>query len=160
MGYLGKVDEREAAQLAHSEFLCLAILTLGEIRLAIILFDGVCNLCNAFIRWIILRDQQAYFKFAPLQSDTGQRVLSSQTSRGINTVLLVEDGRIYTKSEAALRILRQLGGIGRLSPALRLIPRGVRDGIYDFVARNRYGWFGRRDQCMVPTDDVRSRFLD
>ena len=78
----------------------------------------------------------------------------------MDTILLVEDGKIYAKSEAALRILRQLGEIGRLSPVLRVIPRRIRDGIYDFIARNRYGWFGRRDQCMIPTDDIRSRFLD
>ncbi len=128
--------------------------------MTIILFDGICNLCNALIRWIIQRDQRAHFKFSALQSDAGQRVLSSHAIPKIDTVLLVDDGRVYVKSEAALRILRQLGGIGRLSPVLRMIPRRMRDGIYDFVARNRYGWFGRQDQCMIPTDDVRSRFLD
>jgi predicted DCC family thiol-disulfide oxidoreductase YuxK len=128
--------------------------------MAIILFDGVCNLCNAFIRWIIQRDRRAHFKFAALQSEAGRGAISAYTIPEEETVLLVEDGSVYVKSEAALRIIRRLGWLGRLSPILRLIPRRMRDGVYDFVARNRYGWFGRRDRCMIPTDDVRPRFLD
>ena len=162
MGHLGKVDERESVELVPSEFSSDAFFgfVFGEVRLAIILFDGVCNLCNAFIRWIVRRDRRAHFKFAALQSPVSQQILPTQVSPEMDTVLLVESGKIYMKSEAVLRIIQQLGGVGRLSPILRVIPRRMRDRIYDFIARNRYAWFGRRDQCMIPTEEVRSRFLD
>ena len=128
----------------------------------VILFDGVCNLCNGAVQFIIKRDPDSVFRFASLQSDAGQDVLrrNNLSTEDFDTMVLVEGDAVFTKSTAALRILRRLGGIGRLAYAFIVIPRFVRDWVYTFVARNRYSWFGKRDECMVPTPDLKSRFLE
>jgi len=129
---------------------------------SILLFDGVCNLCNGAIQFIIPRDPAGTIRFAPLQSGLGTRV-QQQAGLSIDdleTVVLVEDGLAYTKSDAAIRVGEQLGGVYRLLSVGRLVPRGLRDRIYDFVADNRYDWFGRKDQCMIPDEDVSDRFLE
>ncbi len=128
----------------------------------VILFDGVCNLCNGAVQFIIKRDPDSVFRFASLQSDAGQDVLrrNNLPTEDFDTMVLVDDDAVFTKSTAALRILRRLGGIGRLAYAFIVIPRFVRDWVYTFVARNRYSWFGKRDECMVPTPDLKSRFLE
>lgn len=127
----------------------------------ILLFDGVCNLCDGSIQFIIPQDPEGKLRFAPLQSELGRTVrrqagLSTDT---LETVVLVDDGLAYTKSDAAIRIGEHLGGIYRLLSLGRLVPRRLRDRLYDFVAANRYNWFGRKDQCMVPDEDVSDRFL-
>ncbi len=128
----------------------------------ILLFDGVCNLCNSSIQFIIPRDPAGKLRFAPLQSDLGQRVREAAglSPDDLETVVLVDDGNAYTKSDAAIRVAEQLGGIYRLLSLGRVVPRGVRDRIYDFVAANRYDWFGQKDQCMIPDDDVSDRFIE
>lgn len=128
----------------------------------IILFDGVCNLCNSSVQFIIRRDRKKQFRFASLQGRTAQQLLamSGLDAEGQDTIVLVEDGKIYTRSTAVLRILRRLGGFWRLAYAYIIVPRFIRDGIYKFIARNRYRWFGRREECMVPEPGVRERFLD
>jgi predicted DCC family thiol-disulfide oxidoreductase YuxK len=128
----------------------------------ILVFDGVCNLCNGAIQFIIPRDPEGKIRFAPLQSELGVdiRDQSGISTDNLETVVFVDDGLAYTKSDAAIRIGEQLGGVFRLLSLGRLVPRRLRDRIYDFVAENRYDWFGQKDQCMIPDEDVSDRFLD
>jgi predicted DCC family thiol-disulfide oxidoreductase YuxK len=129
---------------------------------ALVLFDGVCNLCNAIVRFIIPRDPHGHFQFAPLTSQAAARALAAvPLAKDLpDSVVLVEDGRVYTRSEAALRIFRRLTFPWPLASCLVVLPRGLRDRLYDFVARRRYRWFGRQDRCMTPSPSIRSRFLD
>ncbi len=128
----------------------------------VILFDGVCNLCNGFVQFVIARDPQARFRFASLQSNAAASLLNGRIQNGPipDSVLLVEDGRIYTQSTAALRVARGLGFPWNLSYGFLIVPKPLRDAVYDWVASNRYEWFGKRAVCMVPTPDLRARFLD
>lgn len=127
----------------------------------VILFDGVCNLCNRFVQFVIERDPDGRYRFAPLQSGVGERLLADcgLDPDQRDTFVLVEDGSCYTKSEAALRVVTRLGGRYRLLVPAMYVPAFLRDPVYEFVAANRYDWFGKRDRCMAPTPDVRSRFL-
>lgn len=128
---------------------------------AIVLFDGVCNLCNGAVRFIVDRDPGGHFRFAPLQSDVGRELLARGGLQpdALDTMVLVEGDRCWTRSDAALRIVRRLSGAWPLLSVLRFLPRGLRDRAYRWVADHRYGWFGRRDICAVPTPDLRARFL-
>lgn len=128
----------------------------------IVLFDGVCNLCNRAIQFIIARDPTARFRFAPLQSATGERLLESCGRRPgeLDSMILVLDGRCHAKSGAALRIAGRLSGIWRLGAVFLIVPSPIRDWVYGFIAKRRYRWFGKTDTCMVPTPELRSRFLD
>ncbi len=129
----------------------------------ILFFDGLCNLCNHFVQVVIKHDKKARFRFSSLQSATGQAVqeyiLKEQGSLPDSLVLLYR-GRIYIKSAAALKTASLLGGVYSLLTAGYILPRTLRDAIYDVVARYRYKWFGKRDKCMVPTPELRARFLD
>jgi len=128
---------------------------------AIVLFDGVCNVCNSSVNFIIKRDAGRYFLFAPLQSPAGrawQEHLGLDAER-LETTVLIEDGRAYQRSAAALRIARRLGGLWPLVYAFAVVPPFLRDFAYSWFARRRYRWFGRRDACMAPAQDVRDRFL-
>ncbi|WJH35480.1 thiol-disulfide oxidoreductase DCC family protein [Paenibacillus aurantius] len=129
---------------------------------AILLYDGVCNLCSFVIRFVIPRDRAGKFVFASLQSETGRRLLlgSGLDPDALDTFVMVRGERTYIKSSAALRVLHELGGVW--SPALLFlaVPRPIRDFVYDRIARNRYRWFGRTDSCLVPTPDIRERFID
>jgi predicted DCC family thiol-disulfide oxidoreductase YuxK len=128
----------------------------------LILFDGVCNLCNGFVQFVIERDPDGRFQFGTLQSEAARRVLGQHDvpSRLPDSVVLVEEGRVFTESTAALRIIRHLRFPWPPLAALLAIPRPLRDWIYAMVARHRYRWFGKRDHCMVPTAALRSRFID
>lgn len=127
---------------------------------AIILFDGVCNLCNSSVQFIIRRDPAAYFSFASLQSEIGQQLLQEHQYHGqLDSVILIENNKLYAKSDAALRIVRRLPS-WRILSAGRFIPRSIRDSIYQFVAKHRYRWFGKQEVCMLPSPEIRSRFLD
>lgn len=129
----------------------------------IILFDGVCNLCNGFVQFIIKRDKEDVFRFASLQSDIGQKLLSERHIDGsvIDSVVLIEPGvAYYVKSDAALQVGAQITGYRTISRVLYLIPSGLRNIIYDLIARYRYAWFGKKDACMIPTPDLRAKFLD
>jgi predicted DCC family thiol-disulfide oxidoreductase YuxK len=127
----------------------------------IILFDGVCNLCNGSVQFIIKRDKDAKFRFASLQSDTGRKVLEQfhLPTDTFNSFILLEDGKIYTRSTAALRVFSRIKG-WKWAGALMYVPRFIRDGVYNLIARNRYRWFGKKDECMVPTPELKSRFLE
>ena len=130
---------------------------------SIVLFDGVCNLCNGAVLFIIDRDPRQRFLFAPLQSDFAVGLLASIDQEapvaGADSIVLIEDGRVYLRSAAALRVARQLSGLWPLLGVLALVPTGLRDRAYDLVARNRYRWFGRQEACRLPTPELRQRFL-
>lgn len=128
----------------------------------IVLFDGVCNLCNRYVQFLVERDDAGVFHFASLQSDVGRTLLAEhdRPTDELESVVLIEDGRCYEKSSAVLRIAYLLGGGYRLLWPFRFLPRWLRDRAYDFVANRRYSWFGKRDQCMVPSGDLESRFLE
>lgn len=129
----------------------------------IVLFDGVCNLCNRTIQHIIKRDKEDIFRFAALQSEIGKKLVSERnidTSK-VDSIILIEPGvAYYVKSEAALKIGRHLKGYRTLSSVLNLIPSSLRNIVYDFVAKNRYSWYGKKDQCMVPTPELKAKFLE
>ena len=127
----------------------------------VILFDGVCNLCNGFVQFVIARDREARFRFASLQSEAADRLLAGRLTIAAapESVVLVEGNRLYTQSSAAIRIVRALGFPWSLTTILLAVPPFIRDIVYAIVARNRYRWFGQRDVCMVPTPELRDRFL-
>jgi len=128
----------------------------------IILFDGVCNLCNNSVQFVIKRDKYDTFRFSALQSTSGQELVKQ---RGINTeeidsIILIEPQiAYYTKSDAVLKIAKSLSGGWPLLGIFLGIPKGMRDWVYDQVARNRYRWFGRKDSCMIPTEELKGKFL-
>ena len=130
--------------------------------MALVLFDGVCNLCNAIVRFIVPRDRQGHFQFATLTSDAAARALAAvpRAKELPDSVVLIEGGRVFTRSDAALRIFRRLNFPWPLAYGLIVLPQAFRDRVYDAVARRRYRWFGRRDECMIPDSSIRSRFLD
>ncbi len=134
---------------------------MGEPVKNILLFDGVCNLCNGLVRFIIKRDRIGKFKFASLQSEIGQQWLTrlGLTKNEFESFVFIQDDRYYLKSSAALKVLKELGGIWKSFYVLILIPRPVRDFIYNLVAKSRYRIFGKRDVCMVPTPELKERFL-
>lgn len=127
----------------------------------LLLFDGVCTLCNSSVDFVIQRDSHRRFRFASLQSEVGQQVLRehglSQTE--LDSVLYLQNGVLHTKSGAALRIAAQLNGFWPVFAVFLLIPPFLRDWVYAWVARNRYAWFGKRETCRVPTPEERSLFL-
>ncbi len=128
----------------------------------VLLFDGVCNLCNASVLFVIRRDRRSHFRFASLQSEAGQALLERfhLPANEFETFVLVEDGRCFVRSTAALRVVRKLNGLWPFLYVLIVIPGPIRDLLYNFAARRRYRWFGKREACMVPTPEQRSRFLD
>ena len=129
----------------------------------IILFDGVCNLCNASVNFIIKHDKKDLFRFVSLQSDLGQNILTyiGIYPSTIDSVILYEP-RIayYYKSSAVLEILKNLGGIFYFSILFKIIPKSILNMIYDFIAKNRYMWFGKKEYCIIPTLELKSKFLD
>ena len=128
----------------------------------IILFDGVCKFCNYWVNFAIKHDPKKNLRFAPFQSGAGQALLQQYQINvaAINSVILIEKGRVYRQSTAALRICRYLSGGWKIFYAFLIIPRFIRDFLYNIIARNRYRFFGRNENCMVPTPDVRERFLE
>lgn len=133
-----------------------------DIKSPILLFDGVCNLCNASVQWVLKRDRKGIFKFAALQSETGQRLLQQFgfSQENFDTVVLVDGEKVFTRSDAPLEIARRLGGLWSLFFVFKIIPRFLRDAVYNWVARNRYRWFGRKEECMLPRPEWKNRFLD
>jgi predicted DCC family thiol-disulfide oxidoreductase YuxK len=125
------------------------------------LFDGVCTLCNSAVQFIIPRDPEGHIRFAPLQSAPGKALLSGHglDPGALDSVVLIEDGNVYQKSAAVIRVAELLGWPYRAARIGRLLPPAVLDQLYDIVAASRYDIFGRKDQCMVPSDDVSDRFL-
>ncbi len=127
----------------------------------IILFDGVCNFCNASINFLIDRDKKSVFKFAALQSEPGKEILKKYniTFTELDSVMAEKDGKLYQKSDAALEIARNMSGGWKLLYGFKIIPRFIRDFVYDIVAKNRYRFMGKMDACRIPTPELRARFL-
>jgi predicted DCC family thiol-disulfide oxidoreductase YuxK len=127
----------------------------------IILFDGVCNFCNFWIRFVFKHDKNGNFKFAHLQSETAWSLMKKYEldASQLETVILIDGGQIFLHSNAALRICRYLNGAWPLIYALTIIPAPLRDAVYRLVSRKRYQWFGKSDQCLMPTPEMKSRFL-
>jgi len=127
----------------------------------VIFFDGVCNFCSFWVRFVIRRDPAGKFRFAPLQSPMGREACRALglPEEPLQSVILKEESRYFIQSTASLRILRQLTGLWPLMAVFIMVPAPVRNLIYKFIATNRYRWFGRNDSCFVPTPEIRSRFL-
>jgi predicted DCC family thiol-disulfide oxidoreductase YuxK len=127
----------------------------------ILLFDGHCNLCNAWVHFIVKRDTEKIIRFASLQSKAGRQMLEKHKieENYIESIVLFEEGNYFVSSTAALRTLSYLDGWQKHLIFLTVVPRSLRDLAYRFIAKNRYKWFGRREQCMVPTAELSKRFL-
>jgi predicted DCC family thiol-disulfide oxidoreductase YuxK len=128
----------------------------------IILFDGVCNFCNYWVNFSIKRDKNKILRFTPLQGETAKKLLSQfdLNPNKLSSVILIENGKVYTQSSAAFRLCKHLDGGWKLAYGLMIIPKFIRDFFYNIIARNRYKWFGKKEACMVPTPEVKERFLD
>jgi predicted DCC family thiol-disulfide oxidoreductase YuxK len=133
-----------------------------EVDAPVILFDGVCNLCTGGVRFVIGRDARKRFRFASLQSPVAEKLLGAQGRGGdrLESVVLVVGERTYRKSTAALLIARRLDGLWPLLSALLVIPRPLRDAVYDWIGKRRYRLFGKRDACWRPQAELAERFLD
>jgi predicted DCC family thiol-disulfide oxidoreductase YuxK len=134
----------------------------GPVDHPVILFDGVCNLCNSSVQFIITHDPRGRFRFSALQSEFGQ---SQLTRYGLNkerllSVVLLINNKAHDKSRAALEIARRLSGLWPLMYTFIIVPPFIRDFVYDWISKNRYKWFGRQDECMIPTPELRSRFIN
>ena len=128
----------------------------------IILFDGVCNLCNSSVQYVIKHDKKDVFRFVPIQSGLGQKIIKhiGISLKHIDSVVLYKPGKAYYyKSTAALEIAKCLGGIFTYATIFRMIPSGIRDIFYDYIAKNRYKWYGKNESCMIPTAELKSKFL-
>lgn len=127
----------------------------------IVLFDGECNFCNSSVQFIIKRDPANRFLFSSLQSETGKKYVKQfHIPDDVDSLVLIENGKAYTKSAAALHIAKKLDGLWHLLFLFILVPRKIRDKVYDYVAKNRYKWFGKQEEaCMLPTPEERKRFI-
>lgn len=128
---------------------------------SIILFDGVCNFCSGSVQFIIKRDPEGQFRFASQQGKVGSHLLKKYgIGEDLDSLVLIENETYYVKSDAALRICRNLKGFWKVFVILQIIPTPIRNFFYDIVARNRYQWFGKKESCMLPTPDIKDRFLE
>lgn len=128
----------------------------------IILFDGVCNLCDATVQFIIKRDKKDIFRFVPIQSVLGQQIIGHigiDTTKTDSIILYEPGNAYYYKAEAALKIAKRLGGIYTLLGAFSILPKWLSNKVYDYIARNRYKWYGKKNECMIPTPEMRAKFL-
>lgn len=128
----------------------------------VLLFDGVCNLCNGFVQWVIKRDPTGRFQFGPLQSPVSQSLLEQAGWSGkfLDSFVYIRSGVAYERSDAALRAVSDLGGLYACAKLFLIVPKPVRDAVYKFIAKNRYRMFGKTESCMIPTPELRTRFID
>ena len=128
----------------------------------VILFDGVCNVCDGFVQFILKRDKKAEYYFASLQSDIAKQLMEKHNVQveELSTVVLINGNQVYTHSDVPLVVAKSLGGIYPLFSIFKVLPKGFRNKIYDWVARNRYKLFGKKEACMLPKPEWHSRFLD
>jgi len=133
-----------------------------QISHPVILFDGVCNLCSGSVQFIIRHDKKKLFRFASLQSPFGQAVMQqfSLPVTELNSFILLENNRIYTKSTGALRVAKELDGLYKLLYAFIAVPPFIRNGIYNYIAKRRYQWLGKKEACWIPTTELQSLFWD
>lgn len=127
----------------------------------VILFDGVCNLCNASVQYVIKHDKKKLFRFASLQSSFGEKILKENNlpNTTFNSFILY-DNKIYTRSTAALLVAKKLSGLIKLSYGFIIFPKFIRDAVYNIIAKNRYKWFGKKEACWLPTPELKELFLD
>jgi len=127
----------------------------------VIFFDGVCNLCNSSVQFVIAHDKKDQFRFTPLQGDYAKEMLPefNTDQQKLNTILLLVNGKLYTKSSAALRIARKLNGLIPLLYVFLIVPKFIRDWFYDMIAKNRYKWWGKQESCWLPTPELKSKFI-
>ena len=135
---------------------------MNDLSHPVILFDGVCNLCNASVQYVIKHDKKKLFRFASLQSSFGESVLKQYDLpvNTFNSFILLSDNKIYTRSTAALLVAKKLSGLIKLLYGFIIIPKFIRDFVYDIIAKNRYKWFGKKEACWVPTPELKSLFLN
>ena len=127
----------------------------------LVLFDGVCNFCNYWVNFAIKRDKKARLRFTPIQGETAKKILPEFNIHpdSLSSVILIDNGKAYTQSSASIRICKYLDGGWKLFYALMIFPKFLRDFVYNIIAGNRYKWYGKKEECMVPHDDIRKRFL-
>lgn len=127
----------------------------------IILFDGVCNFCNGTVNFLIRQDKNKVFRFAALQSEAGQKLLNQYglPKQDFDSFILIDGGKAYKSSTAGLRLYNKLPWYWKWTQAFWMVPKSIRDSVYNIIAKNRYKWFGRKEVCMVPSPEVRNRFL-
>lgn len=127
----------------------------------IVLFDGVCNLCNGAVNFAIKRDKKGLLHFASLQSDKGEALMQEHglDPKQLDTFVFIDNGKAYTKSTAGLKLFKVFGGGWALLYGFMIVPKAIRDAVYNLISNNRYRWFGKRDSCMIPTPELRARFL-
>jgi predicted DCC family thiol-disulfide oxidoreductase YuxK len=128
----------------------------------IIFFDGVCNLCQQSVQFILAHDPKVIFSFASLQGEAAKKILSSRQldAQQMNSFVLLEKGKVYTRSTAALRVAKQMSGIWPVLCVFMVVPSFIRDAVYNWIARNRYHWFGKLETCWIPSPEWKERFLD
>lgn len=128
----------------------------------LILFDGICNFCNSAVNFTLKRNTKADIRFAPMQSEAGQKLLQQYNlpADDMQSFFFIEDGVVYKQSTAALKVCRHLRWLWPLCYGFIIVPKFIRDGIYNWIAKNRYKWFGVQQSCMIPTPEVRARFLN
>lgn len=127
----------------------------------IVLFDGVCNLCNSSVQFFIRNDKKNVLRFASLQSEAGQTLLQkfNLPTNEFNSFVLIVDDQVYLRSSAALKVISYLGGFWKILQIFWIVPRFMRDGVYNTLAKNRYKWFGKKTECMIPTPELKAKFL-
>ncbi len=126
----------------------------------IVFYDGQCGLCNRLVNLLLRLDHKKRLKFSPLQGQTAKTKIPNELSENLNTMALLKNGRVYTKSDAAFEVMKTIGGIFSLFYIFKLIPRFIRDAVYDFISKNRIRWFGQSESCRMPTKEERTLFLD
>lgn len=128
----------------------------------IVLFDGLCNLCDRSVQFIIKRDKRKEFYFASLQGKSARELLAKYhlPADHLHSFVFIKDGKAYTRSSASLQVANTLGGAWKLLYVFMIVPKFIRDSIYNWIARNRYKWFGKKEECIIPTPALKSRFLD
>ncbi len=128
----------------------------------VILFDGVCNFCNSAVNFTLKRNTKANIRFAPMQSEAGQKFLQQYNlpADDMQSFIFIDDGVVYKQSTAALKVCRYLRGLWPLCYGFIIVPKFIRDGMYNWIAKNRYKWFGVQQSCMIPTPEVSARFLN
>lgn len=132
-----------------------------DLKKPIIFFDGICNLCNASVRFVIQKDKKKQFLFASLQSDAAKNILLHKKQKiKMDTILLLYKDTVYLKSDAALLVLKKLGFPYNIFYVFKIFPKFTRDFIYDIIAKNRYRWFGKKERCMVPNKKIQERFIN
>ena len=136
---------------------------LNNIKNPVILFDGVCNLCSGAVQFIIKHDPKHRFRFASLQSEFGQKIIKEfkiPPGETMNSFILFENEKIYTRSTGALRVTKKLNGLWPLLYGFIIIPPFLRNSVYNFIGRNRYKWFGKKEECWIPTPELKALFID